>query len=122
MRLNHLPVSDTRLMHESQIGFANFILEKNHKISNSSCLQKLGKISAGLIFLSSKKFGVCLTTFRNNKVLLNNISYPLSNKLLTGTNIPMTLKISSKKKTDAYDSSYGFMEQNLCDVRGEIIY
>jgi hypothetical protein len=65
--------------------FCNFYAVKNHKIAkNSTTTNAREKISTDLESLEF--FHVCLTKFKNNQILLDQISqiFLLTTKLLTG--------------------------------------
>jgi hypothetical protein len=68
--------------------FCSFYLIKNHKIANNSTTTKAReKLSTDLEdFRVLEFFDVCLTKFKNNKILLNKISHRFlwTTKLFTG--------------------------------------
>jgi hypothetical protein len=68
--------------------FCEFYLVKSHKITkNSTTIKAREKISTDLESLEFQNFfDVCVTKFKNNQVLPNNISHRflLTTKLFTG--------------------------------------
>jgi len=76
MRGYQLPAPVARWKHGSQICLCNFYLVKNHKIAqNSTTTKAREKTSTDLESLEFYKFfDVCLTKFKNNKILLNKVS------------------------------------------------
>ncbi len=82
MRGNQLPVSAAWVFDM----FCNFYLGKNHKVANSSTTIKARKNKYIFGILVILIFYVCLTKFKNNQILLNNISHRLllTIKLFTG--------------------------------------
>ena len=68
--------------------FCNFYLVKNHRIANHSASAEAGeKVSTYLESLEFKKcFDVCLTKFKSNQILLNEISHRflVKTKLFSG--------------------------------------
>ncbi len=83
--------SAARLCHQVAAGvpdmFCNFYLVKNHKISHNSIITSKAREKNNLrfgILRILKMFMVCLTKFKNNKILLNKISQflPLNGMVL----------------------------------------